>query len=509
MLKLNKKNLDRLASDKGFKPNSADMPIKILQFGEGNFLRAFVDWMIDIINEKENFNGSVRIVQPLEQGLISMLNDQDGLYTVITRGIRHGETVQEERIVTSVERGINPYSEHNLYLESARLESLRYVFSNTTEAGIAYNPGESVNDRPPKSFPGKVTQMLYERFSFFQGAQDKGLVFIPCELIDKNGDNLKAIILNLIDEWKLGEDFKHWVEKHNIFMNSLVDRIVTGYPRNELDELQAHLGYEDNLLDTCEDFHLWVIEGDTSIQEELPFAKAGLNVIWTEDMSFYRTRKVRILNGVHTSMVLAAYLYGKETVRECLEDETVKSFIMKALQEDIIPSLSHLSGDIQEYADAVLERFANPFIVHLLLSISLNSISKFKTRVLPSFLQSSELKNEAPDTLSFSLAGLISFFKPQGEKDEATYGLLNGKEYPLHESKENLHFMGKAWSLYDGTLEGAEKVAAKVLSNQDFWGQDLRAISRCSEKVAHGLHQVQQKGMPEAMKELLDSVKVG
>ncbi|MBZ4674093.1 MAG: Tagaturonate reductase, partial [Spirochaeta sp.] len=314
---------------------------KILQFGEGNFLRAFVDWMIDILNEKTDFDGNVVIVQPLERGLSDMINDQKGLYTTVLRGVQGGKNVEEFRIINSVSRCLNPYKkdDYEAYMKLAESEDLRFIVSNTTEAGIAYSEGNSLQDTPQAAFPAKVCAFLYKRYKAFDGAQDKGIIVIPVELIDKNGDNLKRIVLQYAKEWNLEAGFTTWLDEACDFCNSLVDRIVPGYPRAEAAQLCEKIGYQDNLLDAAEIFHLWVIECHKEFHEdELPFNKAGLNVIWTDDMSFYRTRKVRILNGAHTMSVLAAYQAGHNTVQDCIADKNLLyPFMHGGIFEEIIP----------------------------------------------------------------------------------------------------------------------------------------------------------------------------
>ena len=387
------------------------LPEKILQFGEGNFLRGFVDWMIDRMNEQGLFNGSVVVVQPIEEGLVDVLNSQDGLYTLYLRGMQDGITVEQKSIISSISRGINLYTDFESYMKMAESADLRFVISNTTEAGIAYSAHDKPTDKPPVSYPGKLTVLLYRRFKALNGDPAKGLVIIPCELIDRNGDNLKEIILRLSREWDYEQEFIHWLATSNYFLNSLVDRIVTGYPKDEAQKLADELGYNDKLLDTGEIFHLWVIEGNKRFAEELPFTKAGLNVIWTDDMTPYRTRKVRILNGAHTMTVLAAYLYGLDTVKECVDDRLIKAYMEKGLYEEIIPTLDLPENELLEFAKAVSERFANPFIKHYLLSISLNSTSKFKTRVLPSITEYVKRKGKIPQVLTFSMAALIAFYR--------------------------------------------------------------------------------------------------
>ena len=413
---------------------------KVIQFGEGGFLRAFADWMIDIANEKGYFDGSAVIVQPIEQGMCEMLEKQDCIYTHIIRGIENGEEKVESQVITSVSRCVNPYTDYQAFIDLAKNPDFRFVISNTTESGISYEKEDMLTDRIQKSFPAKVTVLLYERFK--QGLD--GFVFLPCELIEKNGTTLKSIILKYADDWNLGEEFVAFVNEKNYFMNTLVDRIVTGYPRGE----KIDLPYEDNMLDTSEYFHLWVIEGEKSFEDELPLCKSGLNVIWTDDMSMYRTRKVRILNGAHTSTVAHAMLSGIQTVKEAMDDEKMRAFIRKNVFEEIVPTLDLPLDELTEYANAVLDRFSNPYIQHQWASISLNSVSKFKVRVLPSITEYIKRMNKLPENLVFSLACLINLYK----KDMAT------------DDQEIIDFIKKS------SVE-------EILANTKLWDMDLTFLN--------------------------------
>ena len=382
---------------------------RILQFGEGNFLRAFANWMIHEMNKKAGFDAGVVAVQPIDQGLINMLNDQDGLYTIYLNGIKNGEAISEHEIIDCIQRGINPYTNYDDYLANAENSDLRFVISNTTEAGIAYNPEDKLDDAPQKSYPGKLTALLFKRFEAFKGASDKGLIIIPCELIDRNGDNLKRIVLQYASDWNLGEEFIDWIEHDNIFCNTLVDRIVPGYPRDKMDTITAELGYKDNLVVEGEQFHLWVIEAPETVKEEFPSEACGLNVVFTNNMEPYRTRKVRILNGAHTTLVPVGYLYGIEKVRESLEDDVVGTYLKEAIFNEICPTLDLPEAELNQFANDVLDRFRNPYLEHALMSISLNSISKFKTRVLPSVIEFIKKKRSASQAsvIFFSLINYI------------------------------------------------------------------------------------------------------
>lgn len=485
-------------------------PEKILQFGEGNFLRGFVDWMVDSMNEQGLFDGSVVVVQPIEQGLIETLNEQNGLYTLYLRGLQDGRIVEKKRIVTSISRGINPYADFDAYMNMAESSDLRFVISNTTEAGIAYSPDDRPEDQPPVSFPGKLAVFLYRRFTSFKGDPSKGLVIIPCELIDRNGDKLKEIILRLSEAWGYGQGFIEWLKTSNYFLNSLVDRIVTGYPREEAETLAAELGYTDKLINTAEIFHLWVIEGERRFAEELPFVKAGLNVLWTEDMTPYRTRKVRILNGAHTMTVLAAYLYGLDTVKQCMDDALVRAFMEKGLYEEIIPTLDLPEDELLDFAKKVSERFANPFIKHYLLSISLNSTSKFKTRVLPSITEYVKRKGEIPPALSFSLAALIAFYRGTELQGNALKGSrkaadMDGEQfenYAIQDDQDVLELFRKLWQDFENGSVDIENLTFNVLSETNMWGMDLNILPEFTAAVAGHLQKITKDGIASCLKEL-------
>lgn len=387
--------------------NKANRTERFIQFGEGGFLRGFTDWMIQKINDTTDFEGSVVVVQPIEQGLCDMLSAQDCMYTHVIRG----EEGVEKDIIDVISRCVKPYEDFEAMLALAEIPTMRYVISNTTEAGIAFKDTDNITDAPPSSFPAKVTLLLKRRFEMGL----PGFIFLPCELIDHNGDNLKKCVLEYADLWNMGGAFKNWVETENTFCCTLVDRINTGYPRGE----DMGLGYEDNMINTSEYFHLWVIETDIDLEAELPFAKAGLNVIVTSNqLEMYRTRKVRILNGAHTSMVPYAMLEGFDTVKSCMDDDAMRGYLRKCIFEEIIPTLDLPKDELEDYAENVLTRFANPYIKHYLSSIALNSVSKFKVRVLPSILEYKKRFGTYPKTLVFAFAKLLEFYKTDMTNDD-------------------------------------------------------------------------------------------
>lgn len=479
-------------------------PEKVLQVGEGNFLRGFVDWMFNRLNSKGLFGGSVVVVQPINGGVIDVINRQDGLYTLILRGIQNGEVVSNKEIITAISRGINLHFDFEEFTKLAQNPELRVIVSNTTEAGIAYSPSDKPDDTPPASFPGKLTVFLYHRFKAFDGDMSKGFIIMPCELIDRNGDNLKKIVLRLAKEWELGSCFEEWVDKANYFLNTLVDRIVTGYPKDEIEDITNELGYRDNLVDTGEIFHLWVIEGDKKLERELAFKEAGLNVIWTDDMEPYRTRKVRILNGAHTMTVLAAYLYGLNTVGECIDDSIINTYMKKGIYEEIIPTLNLPENELMQYAKDVLERFSNPFIKHYLLSISLNSVSKFKTRVLPSLLEYEKQRGELPTILTFSLAALFAFYRGESLHEGALIGKRNGSEYKINDDPRVLNTFLELWKQWDDTKAGLEIMCLKLLRQEEWWGYDLNCVPGLRDKVSNYLFDILEKGIKKALRDMVE-----
>ena len=474
-------------------------PEKVLQFGEGNFLRAFVDWMIDKANRDGIYQGSIVLCQPIAQGLKDMINAQDGVYTLAMRGAENGQPVEKIEVITSVSRCINPYENYEDLMEIARSADLEVVVSNTTEAGIAYHAGDQLTDRPPVSFPAKVTAFLYERYKAFNGDPEKGLLFLPVELIDNNGAELKRIVLQYAQEWELGQEFTDWINTANAFTSTLVDRIVTGYPRDEVSYFEEKLGYKDNIIDTSELFNLWVIEGDKKWADKLPVHKTDANVIWTDDVKPYKKRKVRILNGAHTSTVLAAYLAGFDIVGDFMKDDTVRTFMNNVIYQEVIPTLDLPKEELESFAAAVNDRFANPYIKHKLLDIALNSCSKFNARCLPSLLGYVEEKGVLPKCLTFSLAAFIKFYQGEWKDGVYTGTRKDGTQYPLRDDESVIRFFADAWSEND-----AEGTAEAALSNKDFWsGKDLTEVPGLKDAVAGYLKEMEEKEIKEIMAELI------
>ena len=481
---------------------ATDMPERIIQFGEGNFLRGFVTWMVSRLNANGLFNGRIVVAQPLKVGLAKLLNDQDGVYTLLMRGIENGVRQDNREIITSVSRGIDPYSQWESLLECAHNPDMRFMISNTTEAGIVYVDEPRPRTECPVSFPAKVCAFLYERFKYFNGAEDKGMAMICCELIDRNGAQLRKIVLKLAREWELRKDFITWVENSCCFVNTLVDRIVPGYPRDNADELCQELGYNDQLLDTCELFHLWVIEGPKELAEELPFHKLGLNVIWTDDMTPYRTRKVRMLNGAHTSSVLGAYLAGIDTVGDMMNDELFSKFVEKALLEEILPQVPGEFESNRQFALSILDRFRNPFIRHELLSISLNSVSKWKVRVLPSVKDYFAANGRLPLLLTYSLSALIAFYHGVGSNEPELRGTRNGKSYSIKDGIDELVFFEKRWHAFHHNHD-LRVLVGTILANEALWGEDLTLLPGMIDIVTSQLQSILTLGVRETVTNLV------
>lgn len=481
MIQLNRKTLSDLKKH----------PIKVLQFGEGNFLRAFVDYAIQTLNNQCDFNAGVAVVQPLSGGMVETLNQQDGLYNLFMKGIWQGEEIQEKELISSIVKGVDPYKDFNTYLELAKLEELEFVISNTTEAGIAYNPEDRFDMAPPSSFPGKLTRLLFERFKHFNGAKSKGLTIIPCELINHNADTLKKVILQYIELWQLEDAFKTWILESTHFHNTLVDRIVPGYPKDDIKSYNQQLEYEDRLIVSAEKFFLWVIEGGDELKAKLPFHKTELDVKIVDDMQPYRTRKVRILNGAHTTMVPFSILFGNQTVKETVDNPFTGPFVKAALFQEIIPTLDMDVQELENFADAVLDRFRNPFIKHMLSSIALNSISKFKVRVLPSLLAYVDINRKLPVHLTFALVCLIRFYKSQWQ----------GETLPV---KDDAEIVAKFKTLWE--QDSYDQISEQVLSSTEFWECDLTKVTGLASAVSEGLNLIDDYGIEKGFEHFVEQI---
>ncbi|MFO7821452.1 MAG: tagaturonate reductase [Lentisphaeria bacterium] len=493
------KKLNNAVAEEFGEPCADDLPVKVLQFGTGNFLRGFMDWMIDEMNRQGRFNGRIRIVQSVSRNAVNLLAAQDNRYTLILRGIENGQATVVKTIVGAVAGGLSAKSQFDQVLREAENPDLRIIISNTTEAGIVLHTEDTPSDMPPSSFPGKLLRLMRHRYETCDGDTARGFLIFPCELIDHNGDTLKEILMTLAGRWYPGDNsFRSWLNDANIYFNTLVDRIVSGYPEEEADKICRELGYTDSMIDTGELFHFLAIEGPKKYEEEFPLISAGFNVKWCGDISPYKTRKVRILNGAHTMTVLAAHLQGLTTVRECMENPTVSAYLRRGIFEEIIPTLDLPQEELTEFGEAVLERFSNPFLRHLLLSISLNSVSKWKTRVMPSLLEYRSRFGKLPESLTFSLAALILFYRGRERCETSLKGTreVDGAIYDIQDSPEVLDWFYALWQEQAEISEaGCTALTRKVLAKKDFWGKDLREVQGLTEATGRFLNEMLSKGV--------------
>ena len=475
-------------------------PEKVLQFGEGNFLRAFVDYWFDIANEKACWNGKCVLVQPIAQGLTDVINEQEGLYTLYLRGTENGQKVDKKRVISSVSRCINPYKEAGFQamMDVAVSDDLEYIVSNTTEAGIVYDPACQISDKPCTSFPGKLTQVLYARYQ----AGKSGLVILSCELIDNNGRELRKCVNQYIDQWSLDEAFRTYVNESCTFCSTLVDRIVPGRVRDAaaVAAMEADNGYIDALIDVGEVFGVWNIEGPAWLEDMLPFKKAGVNCVVVPDVTPYKKRKVRILNGAHTGFVLGAYLGGYDIVRDCMHDETVLGYMNRMLYEEVVPVLPLDRDDLMQFAAAVQDRFNNPFINHELLSISLNSTSKWRARNMPTFLEYVEKNGTLPQCLTMSFAVYIAFFSSDIQS-------INEHSLVCKRPKGNCYTCSDdRWVLefyYNHKNDSVEDLVHAVMTNEEMWGMDLTRVPEFEAETVNNLYLIRNEGALAAYKSCL------
>lgn len=465
-------------------------PERILQFGGGNFLRAFVDWIIDVYNEKTNSQLGVLLVTPIERDNYSVWQKQEGLYHVLTKGIRQGNIHEEKHLVNCISRILHLYPGWHDYLKSAENPEMRIIISNTTEAGIRFSPIDKITDSPPNEFPAKLCRWLHHRFQHFKGATESGCIFFPVELIDKNGTNLKECIIRFSRQWGFEEEFIEWLHDANYFCNTLVDRIVPGISPDKIPDEWQKLGFKDQMLTQGEVFHFWAIEAPEQVRKELPLDKIGLNIVFTDDLTPYRSRKVRILNGAHTAMVPVAYLSGFDEVRESIEDQVVGNYVQKLIFKEVIPTLDLPEEELIQFANEVLDRFRNPFIRHALMSISLNSISKFKTRVLPSILEYHNRTGKLPSGLVFSFAALLLFYS----------GNRKGQAISLNDDQWILDYLKNLWLDFNGSEQSLKLLVKHFLSWNEAWETELTLIPGLEESFCDCLLEIMQIGIYDALK---------
>lgn len=470
-------------------------PVKILQFGEGIFLRAFADYAIDIANEEKGFDGSIAVILP-RSGKTDRFAKQNNIYTVCLRGQQDGQVYKENRVITSIDSVISARDEYDAFMALAHEDALEFVISNTTDAGITYNEADQFSDCPPSTFPAKLTKFLYERYTYYQGDMQKGLVMVPTELNDDNGQLLKSCVLQYAALWNLDDAFTAWLASACRFVDTLVDRIVAGYPAGNIDAIQEELGYEDALLDQAEPFSLWVI-GDPSLADTFAVGSDRFHVEFTDNIQAFKEQKVRILNGAHTSMVLGAYLSGLDYVGQCMADPVVRRSLDQTVFGEIVPTVDLPREKAEAFAKAVYERFENPFVNHALLAISLNSISKWKGRILPTFKDSVAATGKLPKWLTYSLAALLAFYRSTEEGDGCLIGArAAGNTYEIHDDAEKLAFIKE-----NAAKSTAEYVRA-VMSHSDFWGEDLTAIAGFADAVTAHIDRMAEVGVKAHIEEL-------
>lgn len=467
-------------------------PERIIQFGEGNFLRCFVDWIIWNMDRRTDFNASVVVVQPIEKGMVDWLNGQDCLYHVNLQGKLNGEVVNSLDRIDVISRALNPYSQNQAFMALADQPEIRFVISNTTEAGIAFDPACKFDDKPASSYPGKLTQLLFRRYKTFGGDPTKGLILMPCELIFLNGHHLKECIYQYIELWKddFGCDydgFKAWFTNYCYVCATLVDRIVPGFPRKEIKQIQEKVCYEDNLVVQGEAFHLWVIEKPENmsieaLKAEFPAEKAGLHVLIAESEKPYHERKVTLLNGPHTVLSPVAYLSGVNIVRDACQHPVIGKYIHKVMYDELMQTLNLPMDELQQFAGDVLERFVNPFVDHQVTSIMLNSFPKYETRDLPGLKTYLQRKGELPKGLVLGLAAIITYYKGGVRED--------GAEIVPNDAPEIMQMLKDLWATGD-----LRKIAEGVLAAESIWHEDLNAIPGLTDMVADFLAQIQSQGM--------------
>jgi len=462
---------------------------KVIQIGEGNFLRAFVDWIIWKTNQKTDFNASVVVVQPRAHGKVYMLNDQDGLFHVNLQGISNGKPSDTIDLVDVVSRGVDPYEQFDDFMHLAEQPEMRFVVSNTTEAGIAFDPACKFTDRPAISYPGKLVQLLYHRYEYCKGDKGKGFIILPCELIFHNGTHLKECILQYIEHWQLGEDFRNWFLEACPVYCTLVDRIVPGYPKESADQIKERIGYDDKILVQGEVFHLWVIEAPESLSDEFPANKAGLEVKFVPSEAPYHERKVTLLNGPHTVLSPVGYLSGLNTVRECCEDALVGRFVDHVMLNELMPTLNLPEDELRKFAADIKDRFLNPYVRHYVTSIMLNSFPKFKTRDLPGLKIYLERKGSLPKGIVLGLAAICTYYKG---------GKRGADDIVVNDDPKIIELLKTLWATGDTAA-----VAKGVLEADFIWGENLSLIPGLGDLLASLLDMIQKSGMRKAVEYVL------
>ncbi len=470
---------------------TAARPIRIMQFGEGNFLRAFVDWMVDRANKQGVLNAGIVVVQPLERGMVDALKAQDNLYHVYLEGIKDKKPVKEVTLVECIQDALDPYTEFEKFERYVRSEELEFVVSNTTEAGITYHDDEDIFAKPARSFPGKVAALLHSRFEHFKGDPTRGLTFFCCELIENNAATLREYVLRHADRLHLGGDFTNWVKGACRFCDTSVDRIVPGFPRENIDEIKEEIGFNDNLVVKGEYYHVWAIAGGRDVQSRFPLDRAGLHVLFLDDLKSFRDKKVRVLNGAHTALVPVALQLGYKTVKEAFDDKLVESFIRTMVAEEVLPVIEGDPAELKEFAESIIERFYNPSIRHHLEAIALNSLSKWETRDFPTLKDGFAKEGKVPPLTAFSLAALLALYSGRSEID-----------FTPNDTPGHVTFIRQAWDPDD-----IKASVEQILSNRKIWKEDLTAIAPLALVVAGFVQGILAVGMRRSLEAVLGSYK--
>jgi len=474
-------------------------PDRVIQFGEGNFLRAFVDYIIDCSNEARVSDCGITVVKPIEYGTFERFNKQDNLYTVILRGIKNGETSVEKQIVTSISKTVDPFTQFDEYNALMEKEDYRFFVSNTTEAGIVFSADDKLEDKIPSTFPAKVTKLLLQRYTYFKGDYSKGFIFLPVELIEKNGDNLKKCILQYCDLWNLDAGFKSWINDANIFCNTLVDRIVSGYPKSEEETMWQDFGYRDELMVTAEPFGFWAIGSEKiELVKKGLHLKSGVEIVMAEDIEPYKQRKVRILNGAHTATVMGGYLCGKDIVEECMHDDVIRNYMLSCIYDEIIPNINLDKKVLNDFADSVVERFKNPFIKHKLLDICLNSTSKWKARVMPSFVDYYNSEGAIPKLLTLSFAMYIAFYKGLKKDEEGYYNLRNGQRYKVFDDEYVLE------TYRQNGDNNSDEIIKIIMTDKNLWDMDLTEFDGFYEAVCSYVYEFEKYGVKAVIAKVME-----
>jgi tagaturonate reductase len=462
-------------------------PVKILQFGSGNFLRGFADWMVQVANEKTGFNAGISVVQDISNA--NTLHQQEGVYTVILKGIREEEFINRQYKIDIIQRVVNPNDDFESFLNEALNPDLQFIISNTPEAEGAFNGKDALVSSVASTFAGKLTQLLFNRF---KNKLDTSLLILPTEPYEENGTMLKANVQKYCTHWQLSSDFSVWLSTRVTFCNTLVDRTISGFPQKSRENMFAELGYADELIVEGEWFHLWVIEGPRWMEEVLPLKKAGLNVIYTNDLAPYHLRKVRILNGAHTCLAYVGLLAGLQTVHESIDHPVVGRYIKRMIYDDIVPGIPADILELEKYAGEVIDRFRNPAMDHQLVSMSVDSFSKFRKYVLPSLLEQVNKSGVANDRFAYSLAALIFYYHPLHETIRESG----------NETADFISFMRNVWEDRDYSIKGMEERCRKVLGSIKWWGMDLTNVPHLVKRTSQFLHSIEKTGLVESLREL-------